>query len=183
MRCRCSPLQVPRQELRLALQSRVDPTQLLTARPAAQLHLTTKGVSLQHLQRLVDCARDAAAQRAVLASNSSSDPAGSSSRISSHSVMNSDCYSMAGATGWDHDGFRDNGGSAIGDVGGGDGGCGINSTSAVGGGQLVALHLQRSHELTDEALGAALAALPHVQQLTLTTCRNITCGTRGGWCP
>jgi hypothetical protein len=42
--------------------------------------------------------------------------------------------------------------------------------------QLVSLHLQGCHELTDEGLEEALEDLPAVSHLTLTTCRAVTCG-------
>ncbi len=44
----------------------------------------------------------------------------------------------------------------------------------------MSLHFQRSHELTDAALAQALAALPSVRSITLTTCRQITTGARVG---
>lgn len=45
-------------------------------------------------------------------------------------------------------------------------------------GRLASLHLQRSPELTDALLASTLAALPSLSALTLTACRDVTCG---GW--
>lgn len=57
----------------------------------------------------------------------------------------------------------------------------LNLSQQGGGhGQLVSLSLVRCHELADDVLLAALASLPSLSKLTLSTCRAVTCG---GWRP